>query len=680
MDCKLFERDGTSCKLLRSRWFKSAAFATDIQAFFRNSGIGENDKIEDMFGNKRRAGDILLISTPNSLKFFKMYSDKGTGLSNQFASKAECYGYWLKKLKEERCTFGVVKSESSSKFGNMQQGTYQFWNTLPCTYEELHEICEFDREYVYGIRSDLDKFREHIGESDLEDDWCIMDLLMATHPDIFKTKLFREWRGRVIEQYVKNLRRGKIKMLDADYTWIVGNPMEMLQHAIQQHIKDPKKREIKQYLFDKEVYCSKYEDGQELAGFRNPHICSGNVCLVKNTRNIDFIEYFKFGDNVVIHNNIGNDIMARYSGCDQDSDVCCLIPDKKVVELARKCAEDYATPINAIEGDPMYQTLTARNISNVDHQIDDNQIGRIVNKSQEYNSYYWREYHGEKQQDVLDEFYRIISILSSLSQIEIDKAKKLFKMSKPYNKFMKNIKENAPEKSKSIEVRKRKLYPDQEQWLEDNGISLDDLNDYLNLYEEIKGKENHTDDEKVHIDSYSKFFSDINLHVRPSFFAKLKNCNRDGIHFMEFNTPMNWLLDIIIGIPRANRGENSIPISKVMVKRKLATDKHRIIYEQIVPLAEEYYDKIRVELLADRYSRDYDKINMFKEDFRAALLDKNIDFDTIYNIIRYCYDDNPQGDKTIIRKVKMFLLKGLVRCYRESVKDCFIPKQDELVA
>ena len=216
MDCKLFERDGTSCKLLRSRWFKSAAFATDIQAFFRDNGIGEDDKIVDMFGNKRRAGDILLISTPNSLKFFKMYSDKGTGLSNQFASKADCYEYWLKKLKEEKCAFGVVKSESSSKFGNMQQGTYQLWNTLPCTYDELYEICKFDREYVYDIRSDLDKFREHIGESDIEDDWCIMDLLMATHSDIYRTKLFREWRGRVIEHYVKNLRRGKIKMLDAD--------------------------------------------------------------------------------------------------------------------------------------------------------------------------------------------------------------------------------------------------------------------------------------------------------------------------------------------------------------------------------------------------------------------------------------------------------------------------------
>ena len=61
--------------LLRNHFFKSAAFNTNLQEYYKERFIGaENPVLKDMFGNEFRMENIKMVTTPNSVKIFK-FSD-----------------------------------------------------------------------------------------------------------------------------------------------------------------------------------------------------------------------------------------------------------------------------------------------------------------------------------------------------------------------------------------------------------------------------------------------------------------------------------------------------------------------------------------------------------------------------------------------------------------------------
>jgi hypothetical protein len=97
------------------------------------------------------------------------------------------------------------------------------------------------------------------------------------------------------------------------------------------------------------------------------------------------------------------------------------------VETARTCA-DFATPINEVKPDEggNGKTNNPTDIADTDHTIAQNLIGEIVNLSQLLNSYYWHMKHNKADKKTLTAIYKRICVLSSLSQIEIDRAKKTY--------------------------------------------------------------------------------------------------------------------------------------------------------------------------------------------------------------------------------------------------------------
>jgi hypothetical protein len=134
---------------------------------------------------------------------------------------------------------------------------------------------------------------KYIARSSIDYNSSLFEMFFNTHnnPDMLKTEEFKYHRRKQIESYTKNVRAGKIKVLESDYCWLLSNPMEMLWFSTRQ-CQDIDKNDIPHPLIDWEVYIIKYDDGAELAGFRNPHISSGNVCYFKNKYVADIDNYF----------------------------------------------------------------------------------------------------------------------------------------------------------------------------------------------------------------------------------------------------------------------------------------------------------------------------------------------------------------------------------------------------
>ena len=406
-DSSLFKND-KGMELLRNRLFKSCAFNTNIQGYFKDNSITQ---VTDMFGKKMDAIKIKLITTPNSLKIFKFAYKIGDG------SNKSAYQYWLDNLDSN---FGICKYEKPSKFNGYNKLSYQMINSMPFDEQDMRDLVFEELRYIELLKNDLNVFRHHISNYDLSSSREFIYNILSVNSKVKETKLFKDFRRNTIDTYVLDLRKGKIKIPQTDYAILFGNPYEML------YIAGHNKKFTDTLHKGKEIWCPFYKHGEQLVGFRNPHICTGNVLVAKNVYHKEF-EYFNLTDNIVIINSYDNDIYDRLQGCDLDSDSCLLSNNKTVLKRALECI-NYPTPVSKIKPTKVKNRYyNPEDMADIDYTISQNKIGEIVNWSQIFNSYYWDIYNkGDYDQDLLDAIYNVISMLSSLSQVEIDKAKKFF--------------------------------------------------------------------------------------------------------------------------------------------------------------------------------------------------------------------------------------------------------------
>lgn len=426
LDESVFQANNVADKgmmLLRNSFFKSCGFHTKIQKWFDNVLPKEQEFILDKFGRKIKRSDVKLITTPSSLKFLK-FKDRFGG------DEQKCYERWLDNVGS---TFGVVKHEEESRFGKYHRLTYQIINSLPLSKADIELLLEYDFNRMSELQRDEGEFIKWIKPKDYDTDQTTyvnpsdklaIDLL-ERNPEMWRTQLIIDIVNDKIDSYKEYLQKGRISVKDSDYAVLFGNPLEMLQYAVLKTMKSKGKFGIQLPLDGDRVYCERYEDGRTLAGFRNPHITMGNVLVTTNTFRNEFKRYFKLTKNIVISNAYNTDIMHRLQGQDYDSDTLFLCPNEIIVEAARK-VQHLRVPINGIAPISRETEIDISGESAIDHVISRNYIGVIVNNSQVLNSYYWDYYnknYDNKYDGYLEEYYRNTSILSSLSQIEIDKAK-----------------------------------------------------------------------------------------------------------------------------------------------------------------------------------------------------------------------------------------------------------------
>lgn len=422
---EFYDKSDKGFMLLRSDMFKCCAFNTKLQDWFKYNGV---EKLNDMFGREYDVKDIKLVMTPNSLKFLKFAYKFG-------GDKTKCYEHWLNNIDS---TFGVVKYDKEGNYGNYNRTTYQLLNSIPnLTKEELNEIAKDEKEFVMLLKNDDAVFRNYIGqdaitslklekalESDDEDLTMLettelYSALLLVNSRVIYSKEFKKIRSDLINNYVKTLKHGKIRVKDAKYCTLVSNPYEMLLGVIGKY-------NGVSIMNGREVYCPYYQDGQEFCVSRNPHIDAGNVMYAKNVYHEDY-KWFNLTDNIVAINFFDADTPDRLQGCDTDSDTAILIPNEILVSKAKYCEENFATPINRVKGSSLPRKYNDDEITKLDITLSNNYIGKIVNMSQILNSYMNDMIMSKNpDEDMINVLYQATSKLSSMSQIEIDKSKKVF--------------------------------------------------------------------------------------------------------------------------------------------------------------------------------------------------------------------------------------------------------------
>jgi hypothetical protein len=435
LDSKYFE-NGQSMKLLRNHMFKSAAFNTNIQTFLKDywnknikpKGIAyEEWELLDMFDCPILAKDVELIITPSSLKVLKF--------SDVLGGKKQMWDYWRELVAVEGSLFGVCKHESESKRGTdehgniLQQTSYQMLNSMPLSEVDIEELTIFEREYINKLKNDDGTFIEHI-EKEANSINCNMMFvdLYRRNKNIVHTKIFRDFRKAVIKKHVIHTKKGKLR-LHGDYCVMLGNPLEFLYHAVGDFdINNPKLA-----LKENEVYTTLFDFDKEYVGFRNPHTSPSNVLIVKNSYNKDIDTYFNLTKNIVVVNTVNFELPDILSGSDFDSDTMALFNSERLLQIAKDCYKKYHVCINRVQGDKVTYNLNLKHMSVIDNRLSKSQryIGQVVNLGQLCMSRYWdliSKNENGVYNDTIEKLMKSVSVMTILSGIAIDMAKKFYEI------------------------------------------------------------------------------------------------------------------------------------------------------------------------------------------------------------------------------------------------------------
>ena len=140
--------------LLRNKFFKSCAFRTKLQKWIKDKSITLDDLKTRGFTLATDINQIVMVTTPNSLKFLKFAG----GLSERSIRK------WVANANN---TFGVVKWDKGTKFfhGDMVQSSYQLLNTLGLDKVQAEELLKPSFDYISLIRNDVEFMRYHFTDA-----------------------------------------------------------------------------------------------------------------------------------------------------------------------------------------------------------------------------------------------------------------------------------------------------------------------------------------------------------------------------------------------------------------------------------------------------------------------------------------------------------------------------------
>lgn len=589
------------------------------------------------------------------------------------------WDWYRAKLKKDKELFGVCKYEKCSKFGNKQQLWYQVLVSMNLDKDKLYKVAEPQIQELNLMKKHVAFFKRGLDMRPTNDMGTSMMLqLLDVNEDVSRTKWYTDYRRSQLSAILKRLYAGKIQIPNSDFVVLVSNPWEMLRASVGDEITES-------ILDGYEVYNDRYEDGEDLYGFRSPHIGSSSCALLKNAYHEEFKEWFNFTDRILIINSWGEGafLSVKWGGSDTDSDSVFLGNDKTILEAVKE-VQDYLIPINGLVPEAKMMEYTEENMAIVDGQLCNDFIGKVCNLARDLQAMYWHLYNSGSQEakdKYLNMIYDDICILYALSGIAIDSAKRRYDVniaseirrlkSRPYITQQGAI--IADDKILVQETRYKKF------------LSEDTIKDYEELVKRRNGAKDQAMIDTINQEIDKLLKTTDTYYTRPKFTDGLKSKPKkkkkhfeneeERLLFIEkqrdyaseqkalkekiykhFESPMDNLAEVIKdNLDRADRTDyiTFVEIMKPIPKGKKA-DYNRI--KQIKEICLDGLEEMhKIQGRFDSHNISFDEMYEEKKNTQKNIIQKlqegtrgekrNVTAWDIHKLIRDVYDTHPQRDK-----------------------------------
>ncbi len=417
---------------IRNKFYKGQGVRADLQQFYkdycRENGEDYNTyTVKDMYGNEMSVKDILMVTTPSSLKYLKYFKDKKAG-----------YKKWKEVAGDK---WAICKYDKPTHhFEGMTQTHYQLLNSLGLSKEYMKELLKNTVDYINLLKTNDDIFRYNVNiKSELHEDFIInsndkmIRALLTWNEDFTKTKVCWDYRKDIIGSYIDNVKRGHI-LVEGNYSIVANNVIEMLYASVGSLIQGKDRLEIKDKpnlkLTGYEAISNKFDNVEDILAVRSPQPSMANVGVFKN-RKCPNNEYYKElskyfnveSKEIIFINSINCNTMEKFSSMDFDIDSVLTTNNPTLVDHA-KDIQHFAVNNDLTPKQPILLERTSKNLGETDIKCSQSEIGEVINLVQHLNSIYWDSIYKGATHKELEGLYKDICQLNSLSCIEIDRCKK----------------------------------------------------------------------------------------------------------------------------------------------------------------------------------------------------------------------------------------------------------------
>lgn len=316
------EKRRVSAVIIRLPWLKGVLVRCDFMEFFEEKAQEDlqNKEIEDIFGCKRRLGDIRMILTDSMLKgckYLKNLQKNGKRLDDPWA-------YYWEKVNQYGISLLIAGKNSPEH--RKERINYQFLSTAGLSDQTAEQLC---RETAQSLMDDLNDRKltaqdEKAGEDTAAPDIPVEDTPEDDEAEAAKVSNAPEEQQELIiesfqalmdaadEQTKKELRqtkyvktmaqtRARTRLLDAmkgrlevagDYRFVAPDLLAMLYYLFEVYLKNEKTPELNSLLNTTDKTCKGhgyyYAPGEStpwgkadaLATMRNPHYALGETAIV----------------------------------------------------------------------------------------------------------------------------------------------------------------------------------------------------------------------------------------------------------------------------------------------------------------------------------------------------------------------------------------------------------------
>lgn len=300
--------------MFRAPWMKGLLAVFDFHSFILETGCTE--EVTDIWGKKWNIleDDIEVILTKSVFKMAKYY---------------DSWDEYKEKFKKYDCHVGICNLEPDIL--PRSSINYQMLQTLiDIDDKEIDQIVSQSNTTLKQISSNKDTMLRILGADIFNKNKNSYQEALSIYPELLTDEYSKTVIRATKKSLEKKFRAGHLEV-SGKFTFVIPD-----LYAFCEHIFTGADRP-QGLLANGEVYCRVYENVDELDCLRSPHMYIEH-CVRKNTVNADTQKWF-VTDAVYISTF---DPISKVVQCDFDGDRLLVLPDKTLVEVAKRNVAKYS--------------------------------------------------------------------------------------------------------------------------------------------------------------------------------------------------------------------------------------------------------------------------------------------------------------------------------------------------
>ncbi len=317
--------------MIRLPWIKGLLVSFPYDKFIELHGC--SPKIKDIYGTEHNIWeeDIEVIFTKSQFKMWKYYSN---------------WNDYVQNFLKYNCQAGIC-NEEEDEFSNAKIN-YQMLQTLSdMTEDELKIVCDKTIKDINNISSDKKTMFKVFGVNKYNKNRTYLQQALELYPQLISDTYTKEILRQIKKSMVKDGRSGRFE-IDGTYTFIIPDLYAFCEYLFL-GIKNPKG-----LLKNKEVYCNIYNQHNELACLRSPHLyrewaIRNNVCDEEKAK-----WFITNGLYTSCH-----DLISKVLQFDVDGDKSLVCAEKVLIDVAKRNMEGIV---------PLYYNMSKAGSVHIDSQ------------------------------------------------------------------------------------------------------------------------------------------------------------------------------------------------------------------------------------------------------------------------------------------------------------------------